>query len=123
MAKKVAENHKIVETAEEKSPAEELIEQQNGATAEFEFGDDEEDPEETPEPPTEAPEPSSEEKPAKAEETQGQVAVTKEKECFVILTGAASYSGCGMHFLKGQPTRVCKEVFDKLISTKLFAGV
>lgn len=116
MAKKVAENHKIVETAEEKSPAEELIEQQNGATAEFEFGDDEEDPEETPESP-------AEEKPEKPAKTQVEPPAPKEKECFVILTGAASYSGCGMHFLKGQPTRVCKEAFDKLISTKLFAGV
>lgn len=121
MGRKVEENHKVV--AEAESPAADLIQQQE----EFTF---EEEPAAAPESKEPAhqeervtePAPAQEPEPEKEEEEKQKEQPKKIlAEYWLILTGAASYTGCGMRFFKNQPAQVTDETtFKKLLTTGLF---
>lgn len=115
--RKVENNHKIVESQEEKTPAEELITQQSDLSEEYEFGGDESDPEETL--PDNKEESIKSEAPGNLEEKANQAVVRERK---VILTGAASYYGCGQRFLKNIEAPVSEDTYRRLLSTGLFVG-
>lgn len=113
--KKVEKGHKVVPDGAESNPAEDLISEQSDASAEYELGEDES--EKTEEPAKEV-----------REDTPKQPAPEEPKKavggsCNVMLTGAASYTGCGMRFYKGKSEEVSEKVCKKLLSTKLFTRV
>lgn len=115
--RKVENNHKIVESAAEISPAESLIAQQGDPSEEYDFGEAEE---------TKEGENVPDEAPTEKKETLGVllsdeiVAVASERK--VILVGAASYYGCGKRFLKNVAETVDEESYGKLLSTGFFIG-
>lgn len=119
--RKVENNHKVVESPEEKTPAEELIAQQGDVSEEYEFGEDEKDSEaELPATGDKTGTPGDEAEPD--EEPKAEVkAVAHERK--VILVGAASYYGCGQRFLKNTETPVSEDTYRLLLSTGLFVGV
>lgn len=114
--RKVEGNHKIVESQEERTPAEELIAQQNNTSEEYGFGEDEESPEEATQKGDE--ESVKEETLPDSKENTMKAADVKR----VILTGAASYYGCGKRFLKNVAETVDEEAYGKLLSTGFFIG-
>lgn len=125
MGRKVEDNHKVV--AENESPATDLIQQQE----EFTFEEEEPVEKESKEPvqPSEpevkeASEPEvedSQEIEPKEKEPEEKEPEMKKSENYLILTGAASYTGCGMRFFKNQPTLVTDDTAcKKLLSTGLF---
>jgi len=121
MGRKVEENHKVV--AEAESPAADLIQQQE----EFTFEEEPAAAPESKEPahqeervtePAPAPEPEPEKEEEEKQEEQPKKILA---EYWLILTGAASYTGCGMRFFKNQPAQVTDETtFKKLLTTGLF---
>lgn len=123
MGRKVEENHKVV--AEAESPAADLIQQQE----EFTFEEESAAAPESKEPahqeervtepaPALAPEPEPEKEEEEKQEEQPKKILA---EYWLILTGAASYTGCGMRFFKNQPAQVTDETtFKKLLTTGLF---
>lgn len=115
--RKVEGNHKIVESQEERTPAEELIAQQNNTSEEYEFGEDEESPEEAI-PKGDEESVKEETLPDSKENTMKAAADVKR----VILTGAASYYGCGKRFFKNVAETVDEEAYGKLLSTGFFIG-
>lgn len=123
MGRKVEENHKVV--AEAESPAADLIQQQEEFTFEEEpaAAPESKEPAHQEERVTEpAPAPAPEPEPEKEEEEKQEEQPKKiPAEYWLILTGAASYTGCGMRFFKNQPAQVTDETtFKKLLTTGLF---
>lgn len=121
MGRKVEENHKVV--AEAESPAADLIQQQEEFTFEEEpaVAPESKEPAHQEEPVTEPapvpePEPKQEEEEKQEEQPKKILA-----EYWLILTGAASYTGCGMRFFKNQPVQIADETtYKKLLTTGLF---
>jgi len=124
MGRKVEDNHKVV--VENESPATDLIQQQEEFTFEEEPAAEPEskEPVQQEEPVTEpasASEPEKKEEEKKEEQIQEEQPKKKQAEYWLILTGAASYTGCGMRFFKNQPTLVTDDTAcKKLLSTGLF---
>lgn len=127
MGRKVEENHKVV--AEAESPAADLIQQQEEFTFEEEpaAAPESKEPAHQEEPVTElvpVPEPAPVPEPGpKQEEEEKQEKQPKKilAEYWLILTGAASYTGCGMRFFKNQPVQIADETtYKKLLTTGLF---
>lgn len=121
MGRKVEENHKVV--AEAESPAADLIQQQEEFTFEEEpaAAPESKEPAHQEEPVTE-PAPAPEPEPEKEEEEKQEEQPKKIlAEYWLILTGAASYTGCGMRFFKNQPVQIADETtYKKLLTTGLF---
>lgn len=119
MGRKVEENHKVV--AEAESPAADLIQQQEEFTFEEEpaAAPESKEPAYQEEPVTE---PAPETEPEKEEEEKQEEQPKKIlAEYWLILTGAASYTGCGMRFFKNQPVQIVDETtYKKLLTTGLF---
>jgi len=126
MGRKVEDNHMVV--AENESPATDLIQQQEEFTFEEEpvVEPESKEPVQQEEPVTEPasasePEPEKKEEEKKEEQIQEEQPKKKQAEYWLILTGAASYTGCGMRFFKNQPTLVTDDTAcKKLLSTGLF---
>ncbi len=102
MAKRVEKDHTVVDTGNQEIPAEALLKAQEAAFDEVGTSESEDVASD------------AEPKTAKAEKK------TQIKNG-LILVGAATYAGCGLHFAKGEPTAVEDEaVYNKLLSTGLF---
>lgn len=129
MGRKVEEGHKIITETADTSPAKELIGEQMGEQEQYSFGDESaesDQAESEKEPETTNPEDKEPEPDVSENLTPNTVEPEKVKEAekryMVVLVGAASYSGCGMRFIKHIPINVDPEIAKKLLSTGLFVS-
>lgn len=104
MAKRVTENHNVTSAeSDDNFEYEDMVEGLKSAET-----PSEENPAETP----------SEDTP---KTVSGKKGGKNAAENVIILKNAATYSGCGLKFVKNEPTPVKdKAIYDKLLSTGLF---